>query len=76
MTERPATDRTERGTEIVNDSGPTDPLLDRRRLLRGAGAVLLTSAIAGCFDEGGDGGEDEEDGGGAYDVGRPPAAGE
>lgn len=52
--------------------------LDRRQVIRGAGAVFLVSSLAGCYHEGdddggGNDGNDEGDGGGGYGIDEPPA---
>lgn len=71
--ERPAASRATRLSTVG------DRRLDRRKLIRGAGPVLLASFLAGCYhDEGSDGGGDDggggDGGGGAYDVDGPPAS--
>lgn len=45
--------------------------LDRRTLIRGAGAVFAAGALAGCSDDEEDdgSGESDDDGGGPYAVG-------
>lgn len=49
--------------------------IDRRAIIRGAGAVLLAGSLAGCYhedDSGGGDGDDDDGGGGPYSADDPP----